>query len=91
LPFGNPIAKVPAARPRGIDLNRCRPEDTRTVFWFGAPLNILCIPCASILAFLLGLAASGVWWAINVTTCLRAALKGWAAWRAVRRRSTRDP
>ncbi|MFH0350764.1 MAG: hypothetical protein ACHBMF_02360 [Chromatiales bacterium] len=62
-------------------LNRCRPEDTRTVFWFSAPLNILRIPFAWILAFPLGLEASGVWWAINVTTCLKTALKGWAAWR----------
>ncbi|MGH8488402.1 MAG: hypothetical protein ACREXS_05925 [Gammaproteobacteria bacterium] len=26
-----------------------------------------------------GLEASGVGWAINVTTCMKAALKGWAA------------
>jgi MATE family multidrug resistance protein len=55
--------------------------DTRTVFWFSAPLNILRIPLAWWLAFPLGLGAAGVWWAINLTTYGKALLKGWAAWR----------
>ncbi len=55
--------------------------DTRTVFWLSAPINILRIPLAWIFAFPLGLGASGVWWAINVTTYAKALLKGWAAWR----------
>ena len=33
------------------------------------------------MAFPLGMGAAGVWWAINLTTFVKAALKGWAVWR----------
>ena len=39
-----------------------------------APANLLRIPLAWVLSQPLGLAASGVWWAINATTYLKAAL-----------------
>jgi MATE family multidrug resistance protein len=55
--------------------------DTRTVFWYGAPFNLLRIPLAWALAFPLGLGAAGIWWAINLTTYAKTILKGWAAWR----------
>ncbi len=51
--------------------------DTRTVFWASFPLNALRIPLAWILAFPLGMAAPGIWWAINGTTILKALLKWW--------------
>ncbi len=54
---------------------------TRIVLWCSAPLNLLRIPLAWVLAFPLGFGAAGVWWAINVTTFGKAALKGWMAWR----------
>ncbi len=52
--------------------------DTRTVFWLSAPLNLLRVPSAYLLAFPLGLGAAGVWWAVTVTTWIKAGLKGWA-------------
>ena len=52
--------------------------DTRTVFWLSAPLNLLRIPLAWIFAFPMGWGAAGIWWAINLTTVLKAAAKGWA-------------
>ncbi len=55
--------------------------DTRSIFMFSAPINLLRIPLAWWLAFPLGWGAAGVWWAINVTTVLKAVLKGWAVWR----------
>ncbi len=55
--------------------------DTRTVFRYSAPFNLLRIPLAWLLAFPLGFGAAGVWWAINLTTYAKALLKGWAAWR----------
>jgi MATE family multidrug resistance protein len=54
---------------------------TRTVFWFSVPWNIARIPLAYLLAFDCGWGASGVWWAINVSTFVKALLKSWAAWR----------
>ena len=55
--------------------------DTRTVFWYSAPFNLLRIPLAWALASPLGLGAAGIWWAINLTTYAKAILKGWATWR----------
>ncbi len=55
--------------------------DTRTVFWFSAPINLLRIPLAWWLAFPLGWGAAGIWWAINLTTYVKAVLKVWAVWR----------
>jgi MATE family multidrug resistance protein len=55
--------------------------DTRTVFWFSAPINLLRIPLAWWLAFPLGWGAAGIWWAINLTTYIKAMLKVWAVWR----------
>lgn len=55
--------------------------DTRTVFWSSTPLNAIRVPLGWYLAFPLGMGAAGVWWAINITTLLKALLKGWAVWR----------
>jgi MATE family multidrug resistance protein len=55
--------------------------DTRTVFWLSAPFNLLRIPLAWVLAFPFGWGAAGIWWAINITTALKAGAKGWAVWR----------
>ena len=55
--------------------------DTSTIFWWSVPLNVLRIPTAWVLAFPLGWGAAGIWWAINVTTILKTAGKGWAVWR----------
>jgi MATE family multidrug resistance protein len=55
--------------------------DTRTVFWLSAPFNLLRIPLAWIFAFPLGWGAAGIWWAINITTVMKAMVKGWAVWR----------
>lgn len=52
--------------------------DTRTVFWLSAPINLVRIPLAWALAFPLGWGAGGIWWAINITTVIKAALKGLA-------------
>ncbi len=51
--------------------------DTRAVFWTSVPLNLLRVPLSWALAFPLGLGAAGVWWAINLTTMVKAALKAW--------------
>ncbi len=51
--------------------------DTRTVFWASFPLNFARIPLAWFLAFPLGMAAPGIWWAVNATTIAKALLKGW--------------
>lgn len=45
---------------------------TRALFWVSAPGNLLRIPLAWFLAIHLGWAAPGVWWAINITTALKA-------------------
>jgi MATE family multidrug resistance protein len=55
--------------------------DTRSVLWASFPLNVLRIPLAWIFAFPLGMAAPGIWWAINGTTFLKAMLKGWLVYR----------
>lgn len=55
--------------------------DTRTVFWCSTPFNLLRIPLAWWLAFPLDFGATGVWWAINITTYAKTLLKGWAVWR----------
>jgi multidrug resistance protein, MATE family len=55
--------------------------DTRTVFLYSTPFNLLRIPLAWLLAFPGGLEAAGVWWAINVTTYAKALCKSWAVWR----------
>ncbi len=44
-----------------------------------APLNALRVPIGWLLAFPCGMGAAGVWWAINLTSLLKALLKGWAA------------
>ncbi len=54
---------------------------TRLVFWLSAPLNILRVPLAWVLAFPLGWKAAGIWWAINATTLAKATLKGWVVLR----------
>ncbi len=50
--------------------------DTRPVFWTSTPLNLLRIPLAWGLAGPLGWGAAGIWWAINVTTMVKALAKG---------------
>lgn len=52
---------------------------TRTIFWLSAPMNALRVPLAYVLAFPFGMGAAGVWWAINVTSLLKATGKGVAA------------
>lgn len=54
--------------------------DTRTVFWYSTPFNLIRIPLAWLLAFPMGFEAAGVWWAINLTTYAKALFKGWAVW-----------
>jgi MATE family multidrug resistance protein len=54
---------------------------SRPVFWLSAPINALRVPFGWLFAFPLGMGASGAWWAINLTSVLKAALKGLAAWR----------
>jgi len=55
--------------------------DTRRVFWGTVPFNLLRIPMAWWMAFPLGMGAAGVWWAINITTIMKAGLKGWMVYR----------
>jgi MATE family multidrug resistance protein len=50
--------------------------DTRAVFWWSMPFNLLRVPLAWLLAFPLGLGPAGVWWAINATTYMKALAKG---------------
>lgn len=59
--------------------------DTRKIFWGSVPFNLLRIPLAWAMASPLGWGAAGVWWAINLTTVLKATVKcglvvegGWA-------------
>lgn len=54
---------------------------TRPVFWLSAPLNALRVPIGWFFAFPLGMGANGVWWAINLTSLLKAVAKGWMVWR----------
>ena len=53
--------------------------DNRRLFWLSAPLNIARIPLAFVFCFTLGWKAAGIWWAINLTTYGKCALK----WHAV--------
>jgi MATE family multidrug resistance protein len=55
--------------------------DTRTLLLGTVPYNVLRIPCAWVFAFPLGFGAAGVWWAINLTTVLKALVKAWFVWR----------
>lgn len=55
--------------------------DTRKVFWLNVPINISRVPLAWWLAFEGGMGAAGIWWAINVTTFAKAALKAAAVYR----------
>jgi MATE family multidrug resistance protein len=55
--------------------------DTRTVLWWSAPVNALRVPLGFFFAFNLGLGAAGIWWAINLTTMVKALAKGRAAMR----------
>ncbi len=55
--------------------------DTKTVFWWSAPFNVLRVPLAWGLALPLGFGAAGIWWAINVTSAAKAFGKGWATYR----------
>ncbi len=50
---------------------------TRAAFWWSAPFNLLRIPLAVWLAFLLDWRSAGVWWAINLTTYAKALGLGW--------------
>ncbi len=52
---------------------------SQPVFWLSAPVNVLRIPLAWALAIPLGFGAPGVWWAINLTSLLKATLKGVSA------------
>ncbi|MEL6342024.1 MAG: MATE family efflux transporter [Myxococcota bacterium] len=62
--------------------------DTRAVFWWSVPMNVLRVPLGWLLAFPLGMGAAGVWWAINLTTYGKALGKASAVirgrWRALR-------
>ncbi|MDP2313494.1 MAG: MATE family efflux transporter [Pseudomonadota bacterium] len=49
---------------------------TRAIFWISAPINLLRVPLGFVLAFELGWGAAGVWWAINLTSVLKALAKG---------------
>ena len=53
--------------------------DNRRLFWLSAPFNMARVPLAFFFCFTLGWKAAGIWWAINLTTYVKCALK----WRAV--------
>ena len=53
--------------------------DNKRLFWLSAPFNIARIPLAYFFCFTMGGQAAGIWWAINITTYLKCALK----WQAV--------
>lgn len=53
--------------------------DTKTILMWSAPLNLLRVPLAWLFAIQLGYGAAGVWWAINLTTMIKAVGK----WHAV--------
>ena len=55
--------------------------DTRKLFWGTVPFNLARVPLAWLFAFPLGMGAAGIWWAINLTTITKAALKTWFVWR----------
>ncbi|MEM7674382.1 MAG: MATE family efflux transporter [Myxococcota bacterium] len=52
--------------------------DTKSVFWWSMPFNLLRIPLAWMWAFPWGAGAVGVWWAINLTTYAKVLGKGTA-------------
>ena len=54
--------------------------DTKTLFWISMPLNVIRIPLSYYLAIHLGLGAVGIWWAINISTYLKALTKGYFVW-----------
>lgn len=54
---------------------------TRPIFWIAGLGNILRIPLAWLFASFFGFGAAGVWWAINLTTYLKAGL----FWKTVQR------
>ena len=53
--------------------------DNKRLFWLSAPFNIARIPLAYFFCFTLAGHAAGIWWAINITTYIKCALK----WQAV--------
>lgn len=50
---------------------------TAPIFWISVPGNVLRVPLAWLLAVHWGGGAAGVWWAINVTTLLKAVAFTW--------------
>ena len=50
--------------------------DTRSVAVIAIPGNILRIPLAWVLAFPLGFGAAGIWWAVGISSMVKAILKG---------------
>lgn len=46
--------------------------DTRTIFRWGGPINLLRIPLSYIFAISLGWGPLGIWWAINLTSFIKA-------------------
>ena len=53
--------------------------DNKRLFWLSAPFNIMRVPLAYFFCFTLFGHAAGIWWAINITTYIKCALK----WHAV--------
>ena len=49
--------------------------DTKTILWISLPFNFIRIPLGWFLAIFLGWNAFGIWWAINISTYLKAAAK----------------
>ena len=62
--------------------------DTKRVLLGTVPYNVLRIPLAWIFAFPLSMGAAGIWWAINVTTIMKALAKGWMVYRGAWARLT---
>ncbi len=54
---------------------------TKVMFWLSAPFNLLRVPIAWYLGVHLGYGASGIWWAITVTSVIKSAMKGIYIWR----------
>lgn len=55
--------------------------DTRASFWSTVPFNLLRVPLAWWLAFEAGWGPAGIWWAINLTSYLKAITKAVIVWR----------